>query len=221
MNYGGIRCWPFVDEPTVAAAFARIAKEQPSLRDITTRQSAFELGFKRNAQYTLRVYTEAPPTVDPETGMPPLKNTAKPGWLFFGDTAQRDLALVMLAGRWGYLWWLMFGDEFNVTKGVLEAFPSGIGRSGLGSDQSAVQPNASDTGLMEDLLRLSIDLQRQMPHHVAWKLNRGLMVGRYNMLKLQYLTDEADLLLARLWRIENAYEAAGNLRDRTVFGNMD
>ena len=44
-------------------------------------------------------------------------------------------------------------------------------------------------------------------------------VGRYNMLACRHITDEADRLLARLWGIEDAYEAAGNLRDRTIFGN--
>jgi len=58
-----------------------------------------------------------------------------------------------------------------------------------------------------------------MPQHLAWQVNAGLKVGRYNMLPLRFLTDKADLLLARLWDVEEAYEAAGNLRDRTVFGN--
>ena len=71
------------------------------------------------------------------------------------------------------------------------------------------------------MLELSEELQRQMPCHIARKLNRGILVGRYNMLRLRYLTDEADLLLARLWGVEDAFEAAGNLRDRMIFGNKD
>ena len=61
----------------------------------------------------------------------------------------------------------------------------------------------------------------KLPKHLAWKLNAGLKISRYNMLKLRHLTDQADLLLAKLWGVEDAYEAAGNLRDRTIFGNRD
>ena len=58
-----------------------------------------------------------------------------------------------------------------------------------------------------------------MPEHLVWKQNAGLKVGRYDMLKVRHITDEADLLLAQLWGVDYAYEAAGNLRDRTIFGN--
>ena len=50
----------------------------------------------------------------------------------------------------------------------------------------------------------------------------GVNVGRYNMLKLRYITDRADWLLAKAWGLdEEAFEAAGNLRDRMVFGNKE
>lgn len=128
---------------------------------------------------------------------------------------------MMLAGRWGYLWWLMFGDEFDVTKGVLKAFPGGVGRwaelmaGPYGSHASHAAP------LVGEVLHVARQLQREMPGHVAWKLNAGLRVGRYNMVKVRHLTDKADLLLSRVWGVEDAYEAAGILRDRTVFGNKE
>ncbi|MDE0162661.1 MAG: hypothetical protein OXL98_13105 [Acidimicrobiaceae bacterium] len=49
----------------------------------------------------------------------------------------------------------------------------------------------------------------------------GVNVGRYNMLKLRHITDQADWILAKAWGIEDAFEAAGNLRDRMVFGNKE
>ena len=83
-------------------------------------------------------------------------------------------------------------------------------------------PSASpEWEIVDRLVDLSRELQCQMPLHIGWKLNAGLNVGRYKMLKLRYLTDKADLLLAKLWGVEDAYEAAGNLRDRMVFGNKD
>ena len=59
-----------------------------------------------------------------------------------------------------------------------------------------------------------------MPQHIAYMKKVGIHVGRYNMLKLRYLTDRADWLLARAWGLtEEQFEAAGLLRDRMVFGN--
>ena len=60
-----------------------------------------------------------------------------------------------------------------------------------------------------------------MPRHIAWMKKAGVDVGRYNMVKLRHLTDRADWLLAQAWGIEDAFEAAGNLRDRMIFGNKE
>ena len=213
--------WPFVDEPVVAAAFAQMVGDQEPLSDASARGS-FGLGFRKIALYMLGVYTEAPPTVDPYTRRPVTTLANQSGWLWFGEETQRDLALVMLAGRWGYLWWLMVGDEFHVTRGVLESFPGGVGHwAGLFSGYSVVPSTASDTRLVEELLDLSQELKRRMPEHMTWTRYNKLEVARYNMLNLRYLTDKADLLLAKLWGVEDAYEAAGNLRDRMVFGNKE
>ena len=65
----------------------------------------------------LGVYTKEPPTVDPSTGDPVMPATKRSGWLRFGNYTLRDLALVMLAGRWGYLWWLMFGGRVRCHEG--------------------------------------------------------------------------------------------------------
>ena len=214
--------WPFIDEPAVAAAFAHMIERQAPLSKSASDGGSVLLGYKTTAQYMLGIYTEAPPTVNPFTGKRIMPRTKRSGWLQFSDDIQRNLALTMLAGRWGYLWWLMFGDEFDVTKGVLKAFPGGVGHwSGLVSGHPTVPVASSEIQIVSELLSLSEELQRQMPRHIAWKLNAGLNVGRYNMLPLRYLTDKADWLLAALWNVEDAYQAAGNLRDRTVFGNKE
>lgn len=64
-------------------------------------------------------------------------------------------------------------------------------------------------------------LQEEMPRQLAWMKKAGVNVGRYNMLKLRHITDQADWILAKAWGIEDAFEAAGNLRDRMVFGNKE
>ena len=133
--------------------------------------------------------------------------------MYFDGAAHRDLALLVLAGRWTFNWWLMCDDSFDVNKGVLAAMPAGIQRLvSLSSEDGAGAEDA------KKLLSLAPELKLEMPKHLEWKLHTKKKVGKYNMLKCRPITDEADLLLARLWGVEDAYDEAGNLRDRMVFG---
>ena len=160
----------------------------------------------------LGVFVTLPPIIDAATGLPARTGSKRHQWFRFRDSVNRDLALLTLSGRWGYLWWLTYGDEFHVTRSTLEAFPGDI--------EQLAKRTPGDMELVT-LLQLSSTLQEEMPEHVAWKLNAGVKVGRYNMMKLRYITDQADWLLAKAWGIEDAFEAAGNLRDRMVFGNKE
>ena len=199
----GKAVWPFVDSEAVAEAFGKLVTANNPLSNVIARGAAHSLAYKRVAQYMLGVSEEPPPTRGSTT-------TQRYGYLTFSDAQHRDLALLMLAGRWGYLWWMTFSDEFDVTSGLLSAFPGDITR--LLADASAA---------VRRLQALALELKEEMPKHLAWKWNAGVQVGRYNMLGCRHITDEADLLLAQLWGIEDAYEAAGNLRDRTIFGNRE
>ncbi|MYE55915.1 MAG: hypothetical protein F4X30_02395 [Acidimicrobiaceae bacterium] len=204
--------WPFQDR-SVRSIFEKMLRAETSLGAALAKDGGHLLGFKTTAQYMLGVFVSLPPTVDAVTGQRARVGSKRHQWLHFIDPATRDLSLLALSGRWGYIWWLMYGDEFDVTRSTLAAFPGDIG--GL------AKRTPGDMELVI-LLDLSRTLQDEMPEHLAWKLNAGVNVGRYNMLKLRHITDRADWLLARAWGLdETAFEAAGNLRDRMVFGNKE
>ena len=204
--------WPFSD-PAVSAAIDRmIVSSTPLSSSTANRSTLVELGFKTVARYFLGVFVKTPPTVDPKTAQSVATKSKRYGYFYFDEVDHRDLTLMMLAGRWGYLWWMTFGDEFDVTRSTLAAFPGDIER--------LAKRTPGDMELVI-LLELSRTLQDEMPKHLAWQTNAGVKVGRYNMLKLRYITDRADWLLAKAWGIEDAFEAAGNLRDRMVFGNKE
>ncbi|MYE76479.1 MAG: hypothetical protein F4232_08735 [Acidimicrobiaceae bacterium] len=204
--------WPFSD-PAVEKAIGYIAAENAALSSsLVNGQTEHHLGFKTVARYFLSIFKDEPPTLDPHTGRPATTKSKRAGWLHFNCAEHRDLALVMLAGRWGYLWWMTYGDEFHVTRSTLAAFPGDIER--------LAKRTPGDMELVI-LLELSRTLQEQMPKHLAWQTNAGVKVGRYNMLKLRHITDRADWILAKAWGIEDAFEASGNLRDRMVFGNKE
>ena len=63
---------------------------------------------KTTALYQIGVYVNEPPTVDPITREPASTSSARTGWMYFETEAERDIALLALAGRWGYLWWLTY-----------------------------------------------------------------------------------------------------------------
>ena len=212
---GGEAQWPLADPSVMARAFAELSEHRP-VAAVLASTSPYPLYFKKVAQYFLSAYVDRPPIVN-KSG----KETFSPhdGVLYFRDEQQRDIAQVTLLGRWAYLWWMMYGDEFNVTRGTLAAFPGDIER--LTQEAQHWGDAAPGDIEVESLLSLSRSLQSEMPEHLAWQVNAGIKVGRYNMAKLRHLTDRADWLLAQAWGIEDAYDAAGNLRDRMVFGNKE
>lgn len=214
-RWGSDAQWPLVDPGAMARAFVELSERQP-LDAVLESTSPYPLYFKKVAQYFLSAYVDRPPIID-KSG----KESFSPhdGVLYFQAEQQRDVALVTLLGRWAYLWWMMYGDEFNVTRRTLAAFPGDI--EGLARDALSVGNPAPGDMEFESLLSLSRSLQSEMPKHLAWQVNAGITVGRYNMAKLRHLTDRADWILARVWGIEDAFEAAGNLRDRMIFGNKE
>ncbi len=206
--------WPFIDCRVMSDTFAQLVDECAPLSDVMLGSSNSGLVYKVVAHYMLGVSEEPPPTVDDRTGQP-AHPVGRYGRLHFPSERHRDLALMVLTGRWAYLWWMMYGDEFHVTKSLLAAVPCDIERLATSppSDMELVS-------LVNRLLDTAVALKLEMPQHLAWQLNAGLRVGRYNMLKLRHITDEADWLLAQAWGLtREQYEAAGNLRDRMIFGN--
>ena len=198
--------WPFVDDLLLAATLGRMVTHYQRLGAGLGKTGKHKLGFKPVAYSWLPVFVDAPPTLDPETGLP-ARSTSVYRWFTFDRWEHRDLALLVLAGRWGYLWWLIYGDLFNATPGVLSAMPCAIER-------------LSSVTQTRWLLPLAEELKSEMPKTLYWQLNAGKKVGRYNVAKLRHITDEADWLLAQAWGLtREQYDAAGNLRDRMVFGN--
>ena len=210
--------FPFANDD-LATAFGRLVPRNATISSVLSRDGKYRLGFKTTAQYTLGIFVKEPPTIDPSTGRRAATRSERTKWFAFDSETCRDLTLLSLAGRWGYLWWLCYGDEFHVTLGTLAAFPGDIERL-AGSAATSSNRTEGDMELVI-LLDLSRRLQTEMPNHIAWKANAGVNVGRYNMVKLRHITDRADWLLARAWGIEDAFEAAGNLRDRMIFGNKE
>ena len=223
MFCGPTQQWPFVDSATVAAAFTKIAQTQVRLSSSLVRKSEFEIGYKKVAYASLGLFLDAPPIVDPDGK--PARTTSLEGWLYFKSENRRDLAFLALASRWAYLWWMMYGDEFNVTRGVLTALPCDIEKMVYAASFEGFGPHTPCDMELEilhrhvnSLLEIADELKQELPKHLKWQTNAGVKVGRYDLRECRHITDKADWLLAQVWEIEEAFDAAGNLRDRMIFG---
>ena len=214
LKFGAELRWPFADGYLVSNAFARMMTNQCPISGILTKDTSIRLGYKTTALHMLGIYEDAPPTIDPVTEQLVSTSSERSGWLCFASDTHRDIAFVALAGRWGFNWWLMFDDSFDVNRSVLAALPADVGRlDEISEDDSTLWASR------QKLLSLATRLKAEMVEHLEWKSHAGLMVGKYNLLRCRHITDKTDLLLGELWGVEDAYEAAGNLRDRMVFGN--
>lgn len=120
LKCGPIQRLPFADSDVVSAAFARMVGSQDCLSEDIAKKSnsnypiKHKLSYKQVAYNSLGVFVVAPQIVNLDDT--PATTTSTEGCLYFESENQRDLAFIMLASRWSYLWWMMYGDEFNVTR---------------------------------------------------------------------------------------------------------
>ncbi len=205
--------WPFLKSRKLSNAFVDMLKRQQPITSLLDAKGCYKLGFKSVCSYSPSLFVEEPITIDSST-MEVVASRSKTHWFSFEDERHRDLAFLVLAGRWGSVWWLMLGDSFHVNRGTLASFPGDIERLAYTSlDNMGFQIRR------RSLASLAIKLREELPNHPTETLYNKLIVGNYDLSKCRDITNEADLLLAELWGVEDAYEAAGNLRDRMVFGN--
>ncbi len=206
LKCGAAEKWPFINDSVVAEALKRLISTQPTIKSgLSGGESEYRLAVKDNAQYRLGVYDRPPLDIFPD-GTERVSPMYK--WFSFNAGEDRDLVWLIWGGRWGYVWWLTYDDEFHVNSGVVGAFPSDL----LSLVESAMG---------QRLLALAGQLRKELPKHLAYKGNKR-RVARYDILKCRHITDEADWLLAQAWGLtREQYEAAGNLRDRMTFGSRD
>ena len=214
-------CWPFATSLEVVTALSTMKKRWKPLASSLSAEGSFVLGHKKTASNSLGAFQDELPTLDPVTELPVTNTSDSTIRLRLRMSREADLTLIALAGRWAYLWWLMYGDEYHVTKGTLISVPLGL---------SALIQSASDDATHERKIaeceQLAQRLRARMLDHVEYNLRgsgaKRVLVGRYIPYPLRDITDEADWLLAQLWGLdEEAFEAAGNLRDRMSSGNKE
>ena len=107
--------------------------------------------------------------------------------LWFRESAARDAAVAVLSGKWGFAWWVTFGDDFHVTVGDLKLFPVSLDRVATSLDE-----------FLETHLAV---LDGRLAENVVFKTNAGKRIGNFDLRTCRDLTDEFDQVLCDLWGV--------------------
>lgn len=145
--------------------------------ELSTRRSGFAVGFKDIALYYLSVFMDDPPCWTMKGKRAPQPSVS---YMYFATEDDQSLAYVLLSGRLMSWWWGSTGDDFHLTKGLLESLP--IGLSSL-RDKS------------KELQKLAKKLRLEQPKHPLVTKYAGKEMGNYDMSRCRHITDQADRLI--------------------------
>lgn len=193
-----LETWGMFGDPLIISGFKALCKKGKRIAD-SWRPKGSPLGFKATALYQLSPYIDEPPAFD-KYGAPAPQTRGE--WMYFRSDEERDIAFLITAGRWMFLWWLALGDDIDVTKQVLGSFPAHL--LSLSRDSR--------------LIGLAQYLREESPDHLFWVRKAGRRVGNYDLRKCRHITDAADWILAQAWGFtKEQFDAAGSLRDRMTY----
>lgn len=191
--------WPFLGSDALGSAFAQLAGAGKTIGDGTisrrgrgdprsgtdgaeTINGPWALLYKQSAYNWLPVFTEPPPAYgrDGESVA-----QTKMGALWFDDAQVRDTALAALAGKWGFAWWCIYGDDFDVTASLLMRFPIDLTNLAASVGDELDKPVA--------MLKIAtLD-------NVVFKSNAGKRIGNYHLGRCRPITDTIDSILTNEW----------------------
>ena len=160
-------------------ALQELAEEVSKTPFYSGKTSENAVLFSTTARNYLSAFLEPPPCLDEKT----LNNevSAKISSLYLNNDRERFAAYCACSGDFAFLYWLMVGDGFDVTKGNMTSI------SGL------VQK--LDTTTQEVLAQLGRQLDLRHYEGLSFKKNAAKYVGSFNYMSLKDITRRSDTLL--------------------------
>ncbi len=168
--------WPRTGTSSLSRLYEGLIGPSGNLGYATVRAGE-SLGFKQTALYYLSIFVDDPPSWTMSGKRIPQTQIGK---INFRTEDERDIALIMLAGRLGVWWWGATADDFHVTNGLLESFPISI------SQIKSIQT---------ELLKLSRQLRKEQLKHPLVTKYAGNEMGNYDMSRCRHITDRSDMLI--------------------------
>jgi hypothetical protein len=180
--------WPYLGNADLAAALWRntgkLGMTTRVLRGVSAYDAdqngflklhnAWALNFKTTAYNYMPVFVDIPKKLD-ESGNE--VHQSKMSTLWFSSIVERNL-----------LWWMMYGDDFDLTGGLLSRFP--------------VNFSEIDQKLVSKLNDLAELLRDEMKANPTVKKNKG-MIYNWHIPSCRNVTDKSDLIWAEIFGAEN------------------
>jgi hypothetical protein len=191
--------WPFLGDAELAAALwnnsGNIGMSTRALRGADAydadidgflkAHNAWALSFKTTAYNYMPVFVDIPKKLD-EHGNE--VHQSKMSTLWFSSESERNLALTLLVGKWGFLWWMIYGDDFDLTGGLLNRFPINLA--------------SVDGKVVQQLTELADKLRVKMKANPTVKKNKG-MIYNWHIPSCRDITDQCDLIWAKIFQAEH------------------
>ena len=168
--------WPRIASAKLATLFEMLNTKNMKLKH-SYRKSTNIVGFKNIALYYISSFLEEPPTWSLEGEV--LSQT-KISELSFDGEENKLIAFGVTAGRIAVWWWGAYGDDFDVTSGLLYSIPI---------DPKKISRNRKK--ILELVRQLEIE-QKKNPLVTKYK---GKWMGNYDMSRCRKITDEIDKLI--------------------------
>lgn len=171
---------------------------------LSRRVTSHSLNFKKSAYNWLSFTHEEAPCFDSNGRQIP---QTEYGAVYFSTAEERDLSFLLLNGKLQLSFWVAIGDDFHVTKWMFADLPLGLDR---------IQPEAR-----KQLKDVVSELSEAADTAVQYKLNAGKRVGNYNLAKCRAVTDKSDMILAKEFGLDHAWDDIQLLYTQTVKTDFD
>lgn len=168
--------WPRLASRAIAEFHAVLQSKKMRLRH-AHRKSMNIVGFKNIALYYISSFLEEPPTWSLEGEA---ISQTKVSELTFDSEEDKLIAFGITAGRIAVWWWGAFGDDFDVTGGLLYSIPI---------DPKKIIKNR------KKILSLVRKLEKEQKKNPLVTKYKGKWMGNYDMSRCRSLTDEIDKLI--------------------------
>jgi len=145
--------------------------------ELSTRRSGFAVGFKDIALYYLSVFLDDPPCWTMRGKRFPQPSVSH---MYFATEDDQSLSYVLLSGRLMCWWWGSTGDDFHLTKGLLESLPIGL---------SSLREKS------KELQKIAKKLRAEQAKNPLVTKYAGKEMGNYDMSRCRHITDQADRLI--------------------------
>ena len=166
--------WPKIFAPSMNLLLKKLL---PYAYSKTTNSICY-VYFSTTARNYVSAFLECPPCIDTQT-FATVSNSESGNYLL--EVEDKTAAYAAMCGDFAFLYWLMIGDGFHVTKGNFSPL--------IGFVQN------TDVSIKKLLARLGSLLNERCYEGLSFKKNAGKFVGSYNYMSLKDITRRVDTLL--------------------------